>query len=181
MANNNKKKLLFTTPKGIAMYPWLNKADYQFDSAGQFKVNIRLPKADAKQMMDDCREAADDAFGDKAKQAKMPWKTDEDTGDVIFVTKSKFRPKVMDSTGQLINDNNVPPIHGGSVLKAAGTMYPYTAGGNVGISLQLAGVQIIELSEGSNGGVSFAAEEGGFVAANDNDNDEGAQGAGYNF
>ncbi len=27
----------------------------------------------------------------------------------------------------------------------------------------------------------FAAEEGGFVAANDNDNDEGAQGAGYNF
>ena len=51
----------------------------------------------------------------------------------------------------------------------------------MGISLQLAGVQIIELSEGSNGGVSFAAEEGGFVAANDNDNDEGAQGAGYNF
>jgi len=180
MANNsNKKKLLFTTPKGIAMYPWLNKADFQFDSNGQFKVNIRLPKAEAKQIMDDCREVANDAFGDKAKQAKMPWKDDPDTGDVILVTKSKFRPKVMDSTGALISDNNVPPIFGGSVLKVAGTKYPYSAGGSVGVSLQLAGVQIIELSEGSNGGISFEAEEGGFVAANEND--EGAQGAGYNF
>ena len=29
-------KLAFKTTKGIAMYPWLNKADYQFDSNGQF-------------------------------------------------------------------------------------------------------------------------------------------------
>ena len=32
-------------------------------------------------MMDDCREAANDAFGDKAKNANMPWKTDTDTGE----------------------------------------------------------------------------------------------------
>jgi hypothetical protein len=175
---SNKKKLLFTTPKGTAMYPWLNKADYQFDSNGQFKVNLKLPKEQAKQMMDDCLAAANDAFGAKAKQAKMPWKNDDDTGDVIFVTKSKFKPKFVDSTGQLIGENNVPPIYGGSTLKLAGTMYPYTAGGNVGVSLQLAGVQIIELSEGSNDSVPFGAEEGGFVAANDNNPEEGAA---YNF
>ena len=175
--NNNKKKLLFTTPKGIAMYPWLNKADFQFDSAGQFKVNIRLPKADAKQMMDDCREAANDAFGDKAKQTKMPWKTDEDTGDVIFVTKSKFRPNAMDSTGQLISDNNVPPIHGGSVLKAAGTMYPYTVKRQRRCLVTVSRCPNHRTS-GRLRAVSFEAEEGGFVAANDND--DGAQGAGYN-
>jgi len=164
----NQKKLTFKTTKGIALYPWLNKADYQFDSNGQFKVNLRVSKAEAKPLMDAAKQAANDAFGDKATKAKYPFKTDEETGDVIIVTKSKFKPKFMDSTGALISENNVPPIYGGSTLKLAGTLYPYSAGGNVGVSLQLAGVQIIELSEGSNGGITFDAEEDGFVAANDN-------------
>ena len=37
----------------------------------------------------------------------------------------------------------------------------------MGVSLQLAGVQIIELSEGSGGGISFEAEEDGYVAEDD--------------
>ena len=49
------KKLAFKTTKGIAMYPWLNKADYQFDSNGQFKVNLRVSKEDAKELMDQAR------------------------------------------------------------------------------------------------------------------------------
>ena len=95
------------------------------------------------------------------------------------MTKSKFQPKFVDSTGQLISTNNVPQIYGGSTLKLAGTIYPYTAGGRIGVSLQLAGVQIIELSEGSGVGVAFEAEEGGFVAANDNAPSRG--GKAYNF
>ena len=108
---------------------------------------------------------------------------------MIIVTKSKFKPNFMDSTGQLISENNVPQIFGGSVLKLAGTIYPYTAGGNNGVSLQLAGVQIIELSEGSGASFSFDAEPDGFVASNDhfeasNDNSAPAVGEGgeaYNF
>ncbi len=169
---NSKKKLTFKTGKGVAMYPWLNKADYQFDSAGQFKVNLRVSKADAKALQDTAKQAANDAFGDKAKNARLPFKTDEETGDIIIVTKSKFKPKFMDSTGALISENNVPPIYGGSTLKLAGTMYPYSAGGNVGVSLQLAGVQIIELSAGSDGGISFEAEEDGFVTASNDNADE---------
>ena len=84
MANNNKKKMLFTTPRGTAIYPWLNRADFQFDTAGQFKVNLRVPKDEAKELMEDVRNAANDAYGDKAKNANMPWKVDEETGDVIF-------------------------------------------------------------------------------------------------
>lgn len=167
MAQNNKK-MTFRTTKGIAMYPWLNRADFQFDSNGQFKVNLRVSQDDGKAIVEAAKAAAQEAFGAKAKSARMPFKTDEDTGELIIVTKSKFKPKFMDSTGQLISENNVPPIYGGSTLKLAGTMYPYTAGGNSGVSLQLAGVQIIELSEGSNGGISFEAEENGFVADNDN-------------
>jgi hypothetical protein len=172
------------------MYPWLNKADYQFDSNGQFKVNLKVPKDQAKELMDAVRAAAENEFGTaKAKTARLPFKTDEDTGELIIVTKSKFKPKFMDSTGQLISENNVPQIFGGSVLKLAGTIYPYTAGGNNGVSLQLAGVQIIELSEGSGASFSFDAEPDGFVASNDNfeasnDNSAPAEGEGgeaYNF
>jgi len=162
------KKLAFKTTKGIAMYPWLNKADYQFDSNGQFKVNLRVSKEDANELMEQARLAAKETFGAKAANAQLPFKTDEDTGEIVIVTKSKFQPKFVDSTGQLIGANNVPQIYGGSTLKLAGTIYPYTAGGRMGVSLQLAGVQIIELSEGSAAGIAFEAEDGGFVASNDN-------------
>jgi hypothetical protein len=187
---NTKKKLTFSTAKGIAMYPWLNKADFQFDSNGQFKVNLKLDKADAADLIKAVQEAANNEFGTKeAQNVRLPFKTDEDTGQLIIVTKSKFRPKIMDSQGNLISENNVPPIYGGSTLKLAGTIYPYVAGGNKGVSLQLAGVQIVELSQGETSSVSFAAEEGGFVAANDNlsaanDNQPAAEGDGgqaYNF
>ena len=179
-----KKKLTFSTTKGIAMYPWLNKADFQFDSNGQYKVNLKIAKSDAKELIDQIREAAANEFGTKeAQNARMPFKVEDDTDQIIFVTKSKFKPKFMDSQGQLISENNVPQIFGGSTLKLAGTIYPYVAGGNKGVSLQLAGVQIVELSQGETSSVSFAVEEGGFVADNDNvaapSEEEGGQA--YNF
>lgn len=177
-----QKKLTFTTPKGIAVYPWLNKADYEYDSNGQFKVSLRVTKDASQELVDVVTKAAQDAFGDKAKNARLPFKKDEDTGDTLIATKSKFRPKFMDSTGALINERDVPQIYGGSTLKLAGTIYCYSAGGNNGVSLQLGGVQIIDLSEGSNGGISFEAEEGGFVASNDNGNIETGEGEqSYNF
>lgn len=179
------KKMTFRTSKGVAMYPWLNKADFQFDSNGQFKVNLRMPADEAKELMDQVKVAANDAFGTKAKSARMPWKTDSETGETVLVTKSKYKPKFVDSSGQVISENNVPPIYGGSTLKLAGTIYPYTAGGNNGVSLQLAGVQIIELAEGSGGNFAFENEGDGFVAANDNaanDNEEPeGEAASYNF
>lgn len=177
-----QKKLTFTTPKGTAVYPWLNKADYQFDSNGQFKVSLRVANDDAKPLVEIAKKAAQEAFGDKAKNARLPFKKDEDTGDTLIIAKSKFKPKFMDTTGALINERDVPQIFGGSTLKLAGTIYCYSAGGNNGVSLQLGGVQIIDLSEGSNGGISFDAEDGGFVAANDNPGEETGDGEqSYNF
>ncbi len=161
----------FTTPKGTAMYPWLNKADYQYHSEGQYKVQLRVANDDAKPLMADIEATAKEAFGEAdGKSARMPWKKDAEAGEVIFSCKSKFKPKMVDSTGALIQAPGEPAIYGGSTLKLAGTMYPYNAGGGKGISLQLAGVQIIDLSDGSGAAtVSFEAEEGGFVAANDNE------------
>ena len=184
MANNNKKKMLFTTPKGIAMYPWLSRPDTQFTPEGQYKVNLRVSKGDAQQMMDDCLTAANDAFGDKSKNAKMPWKVDDETGEVVLITKSKFAPRFVDSTGQVIPDSKAPQVNSGSTIKAAGTMFPYNAGGNMGISLQLSGVQIIELAARGDGDLGFGNEGDGFVAAAENDNisnNGGSEDASYNF
>ena len=164
------KKTTFKTPQGIAQYPWLNRPDTQFDADGQYKVNIRVKKDAAQSLIDEIKKITEDAFGAKAKSATLPFVNDEETGDIIFKTKSKYQPSVVDSSGTVIPSHSLPPIYGGSQLKVAGTLSPYDKGGRVGISMQLGGVQIISLSENANTvGIQFGEVEGGYVAANDNE------------
>jgi hypothetical protein len=75
----------------------------------------------------------------------------------------------------MISEHSIPEVYGGSVLKMAGTVYPYNAGGNKGVSLQLGGVQVISLADPV-GSFAFEAEDGGFVAddASNDNNNEGA-------
>ena len=176
----SNKKINFKTPQGICQYPWLNHADTQFDHAGQYKCNLRLSEADAKPLMEEVRNAAKDAFGDKAKSATLPFGKDEETGEVVIKTKSKFQPAVCDSQGKVIPSDAIPNIFGGSEVKLAGNLYAYNAGGRHGISMQLGAVQLIKLSEGASGAVQFGSVEGGFVAANDNEANGDGQGS-YNF
>ena len=176
------KKATFKTPQGIAQYPYLNKPDTQFDSDGIYKVNVRLPSDKAKQLIDAVRNAAKEAFGDKAKSAILPFSNDEETGDIIVKTKSKYQPAICDSSGAVIPSHSLPTIFGGSEVKVAGTLFPYNAGGRHGISLQLGAVQVIKLSENSNTvGIQFGAVEGGFVAANDDDESHNEEEGSYNF
>ena len=168
-------KKTFTTYKGVAVYPHLNKPDYAFNADGVFSTKLRVPADQAKELIDTIQAVAQDEFGKAANTARMPFSTDEDTGEIIFLAKSKYKPKFMDSTGQMIGENAVPNVFGGSVIKMAGTLYPYSAGGNKGVSMQLGGVQVITLADPV-GSFAFEAEEGGFIAddaVNDNNN-EGA-------
>ena len=169
-------KKTFTTYKGVAVYPHLNKPDFAFNSDGVFSTKLRVPADQAQQMIKDIQALAQDEFGKAANTARMPFSTDEETGEVIFLAKSKFKPKFSDSTGQMIGENAVPQVYGGSVLKMAGTMYPYNAGGSKGVSLQLAGVQVITLADPV-GSFAFEAEDGGFVADDDAANDNNSEGA----
>ena len=86
----------------------------------------------------------------------------------------------MIASGQVIPDAQAPQVNSGST-KAAGTMYRYNAGGKIGISLQLAGVQIIELAKRGDGDMGFGNEGDGFISANDNSSDGGNGDASYNF
>jgi hypothetical protein len=162
MANNKQK---FVTPKGVAQYPWLTKADTKFNAEGVFKVSLAVPKAEAKDFADNIKQAFVDEFGQsKMAKAHLPFKEDEE-GNVVFSFKSKIKPRLFDSQGKPITGDVA--VGGGSVIKVSGAFGPYNKGANMGVALYLNAVQIIKLVEVSSS--PFGAEEGGFVAAAQDD------------
>ena len=173
----------FVTHKGTAQYPWLNKADTQFDPEGVFKTTLLVPQDQTKELTDKLKQVAEGEFGKKASGARMPFKVDEETGMMAIMAKSKYQPKFFDSKGQVVN--NPPNIFGGSIIKIGGVISPYTVTGNNGISLRLTNVQIIEpVSQTGSGLDGFDAEEDGFVAEEfeDESTEEEDTGASkYNF
>ena len=44
---------IITTPKGIALYPWLSTPDTKFSEEGEYKVNLVLSKEDAQPIVDE--------------------------------------------------------------------------------------------------------------------------------
>ena len=42
----------FTTEKGVAYYPYISAPDTKFDEQGHYKVNLCLPKEDAKPVIE---------------------------------------------------------------------------------------------------------------------------------
>jgi len=99
-------RMNFSTPQGVAQYPWLNKADTKFDDEGVYKTNLSVDPDSAKALVAKINEFAQEQLGKKMSKAQLPYMTDPDTGDVIFKTKSKFQPKFKDSAGQLIMDSS---------------------------------------------------------------------------
>ncbi len=164
-------RMNYTTPKGTAVYPWLNKKDTKFHDEGVFKTNLLVDSDKAQDLIDKINEFAKEHLGKKMSKARLPYETDEDTGQIIFKTKSQFAPTFKDSSAQMMV-GEIPQVWGGSTLRVAGTMTAYDKGSNCGVSLNLKAVQIIELSEGNgNDGDEFGAVEGGFVAPKDRDID----------
>lgn len=161
MASKDK----FVSPKGIAQYPWLTKPDTKFNAEGTYKTSLAVPKAQAKEFVEAIKQAFVDEFGaSKMAKAHMPFKEDEE-GNVVFSFKSKQKPRLFDSQGKPITDEVA--VGGGSQIKVAGSLGPYNKGANMGVALYLNAVQIISLVEFSSS--PFGAEEGGFVAAAQDD------------
>jgi hypothetical protein len=158
-----EKLIEFTTPKGIAQYPWLSKPDTKFNEEGVYKVDLIIPKADAipllKQINEVFAENVDKqtkkAKGQDVVKAKPPyWEELDDakqpTGNVVLRLKSKYKPAVFDAKGIPMVDSN---IWGGSELKVNGTIAPYfTSIIGAGVSLRLSAVQVIQYVEGGSGG-----------------------------
>lgn len=159
-------KVKFRTNTGIAQYPWLQpgRPDTAFDAEGKYKVQLRLSEEDAKDVLDVIKQVKSDSFGPKDK-VRLPFDRDEETGEIVIKTQSKYIPAYVDATGKTIPNDQVPSMFGGSRLRIMGYVDPYTSAGSKGISLRLIAVQIIEPVSSQGGGDFFDSVEGGFTVS----------------
>lgn len=190
-----KDKITITTPKGIAQYPKLNKADTKFDPEGAYKVTLALDADEAKPLLTKLNKIWEDHTGKKPKVSDNPmykFEEDEDSGErtgrVLVKCKSKNKtlrngdfwdrkPLIFDAKGNRLTEP--PAIGGGSVLKLFLEIYAWqTPDGKKGVSLQPVKVQLIELVEytGNDDSNPFDEEEGFTADTFNEDSFEGGAG-----
>ena len=151
----------FISPVGVARFPWLTKADTKFNPEGVYKTDLILSSEDAKAIATELKGLFKKHYPDG--KGRMPYSKEKgedgkETGNVIF--KFKNKPALFDAKGKPIQNTNV---YGGSKIKVSGTAAAYSAAGNLGVTLYLNAVQVIELVTGDSGGqqsFGFVAEEG---------------------
>ncbi|CAB4138884.1 single-stranded DNA-binding protein [uncultured Caudovirales phage] len=173
----------YTTPAGIAQYPYLTKPDTKFNPDGEYKISVEIPGAAAQdivtfldeQFAASVAKAKKENPGKKIKEGDVPYSVNDDTGKVTvrFKLKAKVTPKqgdpfeqrpaLFDAKGKPIGPD--AKIGGGSKVKVAYELVPYyTAIAGAGVSLRLKAVQVIDLVEFSGGASSeaygFGEEEG---------------------
>jgi hypothetical protein len=143
------------SPKGVAVYPRLNKPDTKFDAEGVYKVSLRLDPNDAEVAS---YLATIESFGAENDKKKMPFKHEADDKGVptgMVLVNYKVAAKWPDKDGQ-IGDSRKPAVvdagkneltanvGGGSVIRISGQMSTYDGFGG-GISLSPLAVQVLEL------------------------------------
>lgn len=178
------KNTRYTTPAGIAQYPYLTKPDTKFNPDGEYKLSVEIkdPNLSAplvafldEQFAASVAKAKKENPGKKIKEGDVPYSVNDDTGAVTvrFKLKAKVTPKMGDPFEQrpaLFDAKGKPigadaKIGGGSKVKVAYELVPYyTAIAGAGVSLRLKAVQVIDLVEFSGGASSeaygFGQEEG---------------------
>lgn len=174
------KGTLITFPKGIAVYPALNRPDTKFDELGAYKADFKLPLAKAEKFIDHLSNVWKTHTGKPIKKGDNPlfyMETDDDgdeTGNVVFKVRVKNKlnkqGKLWDRRPLLIDakKNDFPvdvAVWGGTEYRVQAEVYEWTAGTKKGVSLQPVMVQIIDLVTGGGKADSSAFdEEEGFEA-----------------
>lgn len=184
------------SPKGIAVYPWLNRPDTKFSEDGDFKVTLKVDAAEASPLI----QKLDDIISDyQQQQSKVdpkmsrynvtqPYEEEMDdqgnlTGNYLFKFKQKAKihtkdGRTIDMKVALVDASRTPTtvnVGGGSEIKIAATVFPYAMNTNktIGLSLRPNAVQILSLVSNQSNVVSMFDEEEGFKteaapAANEN-------------
>jgi hypothetical protein len=178
---NNMVK--YTTPKGVAQYPYLDKPDTKFNPQGDYKLNLVLDNEIDKKFVAVSKEVK----GKRVKKADPPYfsEIDDDgneTGNIIF--KLKQKAEITSKTGKTINmkvrlfDSKGKPLNnvavwGGSKVKCAGSLMPYyTPTLGVGVSMKLAACQVIDLVTSDSSADTFGFnEEDGYEAEQKSEED----------
>tara|TARA_Y100001938_G_C8090094_1_gene434502 strand:- start:2146 stop:2757 length:612 start_codon:yes stop_codon:yes gene_type:complete len=197
------KSLKLTTPKGTAIYPWLNEPNRKFDPAGVYAVNLRMTADEAETFINKITEVRDEHHQSQTKELKKKLKKADlpvievvddqgnETGEIELKCKLKAsyeydgktitqRPVMIDAKQQKVSDD--VRVGSGTTMKVGVEVRPwYVPSQGVGVSLRLKVVQIIDLVEfgGGAGGFDFDDEEGfETISANlsDANEDDGLEG-----
>ena len=183
-------KPVFTTPKGVAVYPRLGKPDTKFHDLGQYKADISIPAEEAKKFLEPILKLYKEHTGknhpknpSRDNKNAIYWVEEDEegneTGNYVLKLRVKNKntregdvwdrkPAQFSASGKPIKVNP----YGGTVMKVSIEAYAWkTPTGGKGLSLQPLAIQVFELVEGQGGSASnygFAAEEG-YEADDDND------------
>lgn len=187
----------YTTPLGVAQYPWLVEPDTKFNPDGDYKVNMLFAKwtpelkyivNDLNQMLEEYYQGiiTDPKYAKNASKIQKAdiWEEDCD-GNIVMKFKQKAIIKSIKGTHEVkipIFDSKGKPLSdiklgGGSQIKLCFSAAPYYVPSTrmCGLSLRPVAVQVIELKEWAEGGTmqayGFKDEDGyeGAEAAEDED------------
>jgi hypothetical protein len=165
----------YTTPAGIAFYPYLFTPDTKFDANGVYNVKLKLTEAEAKPIIDMInKEVVSELAKNKStkKSEFSPYKKVEGGIEFHFKQKAKGKTKagveyekkvkVFDAKGKVIALPIV--VYSGSTIKVAYQIRPYFT--NIlgcGATLVLQAVQLLNLVETNQAKDNFGfAQEDGF-------------------
>ena len=185
-------KELLTIPKGVASYPWLNKADDKFGPA-KYKCDLLVPidtttdlTAKLEDLLTEFYEGVVEREGDSGKysdilKADMPYF--EEDGQIVFRSSvnqfgennkgDKWENKVgfYDAKGRFIPEDKRPRVGGGSILKLSIEprlwAIPATEGrGKAKKTILNVGIKLVlkgvQVLEAKQGGNAPSAEKMGF-------------------
>lgn len=141
------------TPTGAAGFLHLAKEDPRY---GGYKAEIRLSPEKGKKLVQKIDKMAEEVFGEKAAaRGNLPYIEDDETGEIVFRTKSKFPIPVFDAKGNKLSLKKVR-VGSGSKLRLAVELRTYWQSSKVyGVKAYPQGVQVISLVEFGGGGADM--------------------------
>ena len=163
MENNSYKTMV--TPKGTAMWAYLDKPEEFNDSIVGYTITLVPSKEDADKLINQLEEVLEEAKQDErfkgrkwAAEPLMGYKEDAD-GNIVFKFKQKVSyvdkkgqthklgVHIFDAVGNPMNPK-ATIIGNGSIIRVAFTPIPFNVNKNVnGVSLRLEAVQVLKLEE----------------------------------
>lgn len=172
-------------PEGEAVFPWLNTPDTKYNAEGKYKLDLRVPGAEAAASVRQLETIRDAFFAGLSAKDQKTHRTvavavaelddsGAETGNILFraslnaVGHNKETgetwtqaPRIWDSEGNRAQDVEV---WGGSRLVLRVEVRPYAMGSTktVGVSLRLRDVQVVDLVTGKGASSPFASRTGGF-------------------
>ena len=196
--------------KGKALWAKVFEPDTKFDPNGIYSIDLIIPETEAQELCEYLDTVVQKRFDEEVKEypkkkatlsTKPPYEQDYDedgneTGNLKFRFKLKAKgqtrdgreyeqkPAVVDAKRKPITDE--VSVGNGSVVKVAYEPIPYVMASTkqVGVSLRMKAVQIIDLVEYGGGAASVFDDEDGFEAeetttpttAFDDGDDDGVEG-----